>query len=440
MNTAEARLARRGGEFLVNSVSGGGQQDPQIVALPDGGFFLLWQRGGNVVARRFGAASQPLGPEFQVNQTAPGTPQRSRVAAGSDGSVLVVWCAFMPPDQTGIVGRRYDSTGAAEGPQFTILDRGSYGGGAVATIGAHDFVVAWTDDVALRARATTVGPTGTGGIFQVAQDGTQYDLAIGPYAAGAFHVVWYGEPLATMQGRSFSGERPTGDVFPISRVTSSTHQGPAICAHDAGDFVVAWVTTEDPGGNGTTSPVRYRIYDAASSPVTLPLAVTPEEINQDLGTPVQIYPAVACGPGSEFTVVWLDVTVYPEVSIRGRGFSDNTSTLDFRIGLVGESGGISVARLKDGDEVVTWNECTTSNECDVLAQRFTSASVSESAGDCNADGKVTISELVTIVNIILAGDSPAITRRCLMADTDLDYKVEIYELLSAVNESLREAQ
>jgi hypothetical protein len=39
---ARGQLSRRGGEFLVNSVTDGDQGAVSVVALPDGGFEALW--------------------------------------------------------------------------------------------------------------------------------------------------------------------------------------------------------------------------------------------------------------------------------------------------------------------------------------------------------------------------------------------------------------
>ena len=89
----EAALARRGGEFRLNSSRAGGISSPQVASMPDGGFFVVWQNNGDIIARRFDSASESLGLESIVNQTSPDTAPGQRVAASSNGSVLVVWSA-----------------------------------------------------------------------------------------------------------------------------------------------------------------------------------------------------------------------------------------------------------------------------------------------------------------------------------------------------------
>jgi hypothetical protein len=54
------QLAPRGGEFVINSVTAGNQRQPGIVALPDGGFVVVWrQPAGTVVDDQIGARRRP---------------------------------------------------------------------------------------------------------------------------------------------------------------------------------------------------------------------------------------------------------------------------------------------------------------------------------------------------------------------------------------------
>jgi len=55
------------------------------------------------------------------------------------------------------------------------------------------------------------------------------------------------------------------------------------------------------------------------------------------------------------------------------------------------------------------------------------------AGDCNRSGEVTVSELITMVNIALGGTSLS---ACTIADTDGSGRIEIYEIIAAVDNSL----
>jgi len=56
-------------------------------------------------------------------------------------------------------------------------------------------------------------------------------------------------------------------------------------------------------------------------------------------------------------------------------------------------------------------------------------------GDCDGNGRVTIDELLTLVNIAL-GDTGA--GNCLNADVNMDMQITIDEILAAVHNALTE--
>jgi YD repeat-containing protein len=182
-NAVAAQLARRGGEFQINTVTEGDQLGARLAPLPDGGFVAMWKGNGNVAARRLDVDTQPLGPEFQVNTMPPNVDPDPSFAAAPDGSLFFAWCAFphpeTPPYGTGIVGRRFDPSGAPDGPEFLVALY-SYRGSAVVAVGADEFVVAWTDDYDYAGRARRIGSAGLGPEFKLAPQGQQYDFAGAP--------------------------------------------------------------------------------------------------------------------------------------------------------------------------------------------------------------------------------------------------------------------
>ncbi|HET9210462.1 MAG TPA: hypothetical protein VFR03_08685 [Thermoanaerobaculia bacterium] len=113
--------------------------DPEAVAVPlaDGGFVAVWlgtrldkegkeeEEGGTAVlrARRFSAAGQPLGPDFDVNTTPPGPGETApflnpqfQVAAAPNGGFAVSWAL----DQT-IYVRYFDAAGRAVTPEVAAV-------------------------------------------------------------------------------------------------------------------------------------------------------------------------------------------------------------------------------------------------------------------------------------------------------------------------------
>jgi len=73
------------------------QQDPAVATLADGGFVVTWLGAGpagvasGVWARRFGADDAPAGREIKVNQALNGEQYQPEVAALPDGGFVVGW-------------------------------------------------------------------------------------------------------------------------------------------------------------------------------------------------------------------------------------------------------------------------------------------------------------------------------------------------------------
>ena len=427
-----AQLARRGGEFQINTVTKGDQLAVRLAALPDGGFIAMWKNTDNVAARRFDVETKPIGPEFQVNATATNADPFPSFAAAPDGSLFFAWSAFRPPDDpavgTGIVGRRFDASGAPDGPELQIALY-SYRAAAVVAVNVQEFVVVWTDDYDYSGRARRIGRSGLGPEFNLAPEGQQYDFAGAGGADGSYRIVWYGEPVAEMQGRSFKNDTPTNDVFVINRVSSSSHAGPSICTHEDGSSIVSWSTYTSMGDVRAT----YRTFAANDLPSTEPAFVTPE----DTGLLLQSGPAIACGPPNEFVAFWYELG-----QLRGRGFNGigPLRGVDFTIRPTGDVDSSSIVRLADGDLLVAWTDRGPVSGFDVFGQRFTFEEVSDCPGDCNRDGEVTVDELVSVVQVALAsGTSPSSVDRmkhCLSTDVNLDYMLTLDELLMAVSRAL----
>lgn len=427
---ARAQLARRGGEFLINSVTEGNQRRPRIAPLPNGGFVVVWENEGQVATRRFDAATQPLGSELQVNSQAACYPPEPSLAAAPDGSLLIAWCAVNSNGRRFIDGQRFDASGEPQGGEFTIAED-PYAGPHVAAVGNDQFVVTWTGYYEGHARL--VGPSEQEPPFGLAPNEDQYSVAAAGNGGGLYRIVWY-DGGGLLRGRPFQGRQPSGDAFEIGHVHSTRHQGPVICSNATGEFVVSWSTY---GSRGDDVPVTYRRYDASGAPITEPLPITPED-----PFPFQVAPAIACGLDAAFAITWVQVPANPTRSLfKARAFTPDRppafSDLSIGIRTPAQSGMASISYLADGDLLIAWHDCGLPSGCDIFAQRFTFASATDCPGDCNRDGDVTIDELVSTVSIALDPAHPALAKACLPADVNLDYRVTIEELVLAAGRALR---
>ncbi|HEV8628937.1 MAG TPA: hypothetical protein VGV61_01370 [Thermoanaerobaculia bacterium] len=116
-------------QFQVNTTTAGPQTAPAIAGWPGFGYVIAWSSdddpGGGflfrVRARRFNSTG-PLSGELAVD-LAPGNTGEPTVAMSSLGFFAVAWQSNgADGDGIGILGRLFDSTGAALGPAFQVND------------------------------------------------------------------------------------------------------------------------------------------------------------------------------------------------------------------------------------------------------------------------------------------------------------------------------
>jgi hypothetical protein len=140
---------RIGGEFLVNSgTSANEETDPDIAALPGGGFLTVYERptGGftDIVLQEHsanGAVLTTVFPFFDGNANANPAAFNPEIAVASNSSALVVWQeSEAGGTDSRIIGRFYDSTtntlsavvnlidfpGTNFSPDVTALNNGNY--------------------------------------------------------------------------------------------------------------------------------------------------------------------------------------------------------------------------------------------------------------------------------------------------------------------------
>ncbi|MBK2124806.1 DUF4347 domain-containing protein, partial [Fangia hongkongensis] len=148
-----------GSEFLVNTTTAKEQQDPDIAALNDGGFVVVWEAKGSetglsnswgVVGQLYNASATKVGSEFVVNTTINNTQDDPSVSALADGGFVVVWeDSNADGDNNGIYGQRYDSSGTAFGNEFQVntYTTGEQDDPVVAgLVNNNKLVVAWESD------------------------------------------------------------------------------------------------------------------------------------------------------------------------------------------------------------------------------------------------------------------------------------------------------
>jgi hypothetical protein len=140
-----------GGEFRVNSYTTNSQASPWVASADDGRFVVVWQSFGQdgsfngVFGQRYDTAGNAAGGEFQVDSYTTGNQLGARVAMAADGRFLVAWTRLGA--SADVMARRYDALGNSLGPGFRVnAYTATLGGGASSVLSMADrgFVVAWS--------------------------------------------------------------------------------------------------------------------------------------------------------------------------------------------------------------------------------------------------------------------------------------------------------
>jgi hypothetical protein len=318
-----------------------------------------------VVARAGWPQGNPVGPEFRVNSYTMFNQERPAVAADPSGSFVVVWNTYGSGDAAGVFGQRFDSAGAALGPEFRVntFTTGLQTDPSIAVDASGNFVVAWRTfspgggdyDIVAQRYAGSGAPLGAE--FRVSSyfPNAQAAPSVAADATGNFVVVWQSENQdGSMQGifgqRYLSSGVPLGSEFLVNTYTTSNQYLPSVAADPSGNFVVVWTSyTQDGHGEGVFGQ-RYASSGAA---------LGPEFRVNTFTTQFQIRPSVAVDSSGNFVAIWDSTTQDGEIDgIFGQRYAGSGAPMgpEFRVNTFTTSyqGDPSVAADPLGRFVVVW--------------------------------------------------------------------------------------
>lgn len=291
-------------EFTVNTERYSAQYQPEVAGLTGGGFVVTWVSHNDetytwdIRAQRYDAAGSAQGTEFTVNSTTAGYQEEPEVAALTDGGFVVVWRDESGADGagSGIFAQRYNASGVAQGSetQVNTTTASSQNEPDVVALTGGGYVVVWRDDGGADGSA--------GGIFAQIYDANgaavgnelsinqvtnswQWQPAVGATSDGGFFVAWYSYTTANgstydIVGRHFdaTGAALTDDVVITQDGNASDAQRPDVVGLANGAIVVSWDYPAN-SGDGDGRAVYQRLLQIDGAGVVIPEAPILEAVD-----------------------------------------------------------------------------------------------------------------------------------------------------------------
>ncbi|MCA9095781.1 MAG: hypothetical protein KDA68_20015, partial [Planctomycetaceae bacterium] len=268
-----------GGEFRVNTETNGAQRDPHVAIDADGDAVVVWysdgQDGGGfgVYGQRFNSSGFQGG-EFLVNTTTGGNQALADVAIDTNGNFVVAWHSFgQDGSGYGIYAQRFDASGVAQGVEFRVntTTANQQTRPSVGMDENGDFVVAWestaqdgSSDGIYAQRFTSTGIfAGSEFLVNTYTTAAQRNPSVSMDASGDFVVVWEsyaqdGDFEGIYAQRYNSIGTPRGSEFRVNSTTNEVQNIPVVTLDSDGDFVIAWESFSTDGSGYGIYTQRFR--------------------------------------------------------------------------------------------------------------------------------------------------------------------------------------
>ncbi len=313
-----------GGQFQVNTYTTGDQVRPAVAMDAGGGFVVVWQStvgGIDIQAQRFAADGSPRGGQFRVNTFTGGFNTWPAVEVDADGDCVVIWESSVsagPDPDFSIQGRRFAADGSPTGGQFQVntSTTNSQRRPAAAMDADGDFVVVWdsfgsagTDsDASIQGQRFAADGSPAGFQFQINSyiRSSQWVAAVAMDADGDFVVTWESRgsfgtdrSATSIQGQRYAADgSATGGQFQVNTATASYQVNSSVAMDGDGDFVVAWVSVTSYTGYVEDLDIRSQRFAADGSRLRGELQVNTYTTSE------QNYPSVALAGDGDLIVVW----------------------------------------------------------------------------------------------------------------------------------------
>ena len=344
----------------VSSASEGSSDWTSIAPLPGGGFVTVWHDGegkdgdrSGVYGRFLNADFERVGDEFLVNTLTTGFQTKSRVAALSDGTFMVVWAGGDGSYQ----GQVFNVTGSKVGSQFII---GPWFNQEADIIGTQNdqFMVVRAQSNQDKSILSIYSRDGT----ELANDITLsshlgMEVRLTELGTDRYLAVWYDgrNPAGSeIYARFFDNAgNLIGEEFRLNVTTANNQQAPEITHTVDGGFAAVWQSYAQ---DGELFDIYFRKFDAAGS------AVTDELLVNQITTGQQSKPSIQVTDTGDFVVAWQSDHLgetelfYQTISNSGVKLGSNVQLSVDQTGKAIGGNEVDLVQLSNGSIAAAWDQ------------------------------------------------------------------------------------
>ncbi|HEX8125061.1 MAG TPA: M10 family metallopeptidase C-terminal domain-containing protein [Allosphingosinicella sp.] len=273
--------AKVGAEVVVHASTPGNQGDPDVDALPGGGFIITWRAPGqdgslsDVYGQIFDSAGGRVGTEFIIGTVADGRQAGARFEVMPSGDIVIVWSdeSFTGGDVDGYAVKSQILTASVPGDEDIVLSATTLSENAAENLAVARVSATWAVNSLFTYEIVS---DSTGGAFRidgdqlVVDDNAKLDFETAPQAAVIIRATdingqSYDEQFI-LDVTDIEAEKrwSAGDRFAVNTTSTADQSSRTAVALAGGGFALFWIEYNSEARPGAT---LMRVYDSAGEPV-----------------------------------------------------------------------------------------------------------------------------------------------------------------------------
>ncbi len=332
-----------GDEILVDIATENDQSGPQVTALLKGGFVVTWKdiSDNAIKAQAFAVDGNRLGNVIQVNTATQNGKSIPQITALPNGGFVIIWKDFTQgiggasgdSSDGAIKAQVFDASGSKVSDEILVntATQNDQSNPQIATLPGGGFVITWIDyshgiggasgdssDTAIKAQVFTADGSKSGSeiLVNTATQNTQWEPQISALRDGGFAITWLDESQGIggasgdFSGRSIKAQAfaadgsKLGDEILVNSATQNSQDVTQITALTNGGFVITWNDFSE-GVGGTSGDfsggsIKAQVFAADGSKVGNEILANTATHNGQHDTQITALPS------GGFVITWVD--------------------------------------------------------------------------------------------------------------------------------------